>query len=358
MANRRPPQSSRPPGDLAPGQLARAPAYKLVLEYDGTRYRGWQEQANARTVMGALRTALSEAGVGVLELGGAGRTDAGVHAIGQVAHLRTEEPIDPAVLGPAVNDALPADVNVLSVERADARFHARHAAQSRSYVYQIARRRSALAHRFTWWVREDLDLAAMGRAAALVPGEHDFAAFCQPTPAVTSTRVAVRGVQVAEDGDLVLVRIEASHFLWKMVRRITGALVRVGTGQLAVDAFGGLLQNGAKDSATVAAWTAPASGLFLERVRYAGDPELADLAALTPWPHAATGPAVAWRPMDAHQPQKKDVPAGKDLDAQIEKLIRAEKTLQAVMLYEKAHGVARGRATKAVNDIKRRIFAP
>lgn len=358
MASRRPPQSSPSPRSLAPGQLARAPAYKLVLEYEGTRYRGWQEQANARTVMGALRSALAEAGVGVLDLGGAGRTDAGVHALGQVAHLRLETQVDPAVLGPALNDALPADVNVLSVERADARFHARHAAQSRSYVYQIARRRSALAHRFTWWVREELDLVAMGRAAALVAGEHDFAAFCQATPAATSTRVAVRRAEVAADGELVLVRVEASHFLWKMVRRLTGALVRVGTGQLPVEAFGDLVRDGAQQTAAVAAWTAPASGLFLERVRYAGDPELSDLAALTPWSRSISRHAVAWRPMDAHQPKKQDVPTGKELEAQLEELIRAEKILQAVMLYEKAHGVARGLATKAVNDMRRRIQAP
>ncbi len=281
-----------------------------------------------------------------------------MHAIGQVAHLRLETEVDPAVLGPAVNQALPADVNVLSVEHADARFHARHAAQSRSYVYQISRRRSALAHRFAWWVAEDLDIAAMVRAAERIGGEHDFAAFCQATPAATSTRVAVRRAEVAEDGELVLVRVEASHFLWKMVRRLTGALVRVGTSQLAADAFGDLVRDGAAQAARVAEWTAPASGLFLERVRYAGDPELADLAAVTPWPPAGPGRAVAWRPMDAHQPKKTDVPTGKDLEAQIEKLIRAEKTLQAVMLYEKAHGVARGRATKAVNDMKRRLFAP
>jgi tRNA pseudouridine38-40 synthase len=358
MANRRQPQPSRRPRDLAPGELARAPAYKLVLEYEGTRYRGWQEQSNAKTVMGALRTALAEAGANVLDLGGAGRTDAGVHAVGQVAHLRLGSEVDPGVLGPAVNDALPADVNLLSVERADARFHARHAAESRSYVYQIARRRSALGHRFTWWLREELDLAAMGRAAALVAGEHDFGAFCQATPAATSTRVAVRAATLAEDGDLVLVRVEASHFLWKMVRRLTGALVRVGTARLTVEEFGALLRDGAARSAQVAEWTAPATGLFLERVRYAGDPELADLAALTPFPPAAPKRPVAWRPMDAHQPKKPAVPTGKDLDAQLEKLIRNEKILQAVMLYEKAHGVARGIATKAVNDIRRRIAAP
>jgi tRNA pseudouridine38-40 synthase len=358
MAKRRPTQPSRRSRDLAPGELARAPAYKLVLEYEGTRYRGWQEQANARTVMGALRAALEQAGADVLDLGGAGRTDAGVHAIGQVAHLRLGAEIDPAELGPAVNEGLPADVNVLSVERAGARFHARHSARSRSYVYQIARRRSAFGHGFAWWVREELDLAAMGRAAELLAGEHDFGAFCQATSSVASTRVALRSAIVAEHGDLVLVRVEASHFLWKMVRRLTGALVRAGTHRLGVEEFRAILREGAARAAEVAEWTAPAAGLFLERVRYAGDPELTDLVAPTPWPPAAAGRAVAWRSMDAHQPKKKDVPTGKELQAQLEKLVRDEKTLQAVMLYEKAYGVPRGPATKAVRDIKRRISGP
>jgi tRNA pseudouridine38-40 synthase len=261
---------------LERGELARAAAYKLVVEYEGTRYSGWQEQRNARTVAGALRAAIADAAGEVLDLGGAGRTDAGVHALAQVAHLRLAQPADPARLLVEVNERLPADVNLLAVERADPRFHARHDAESRSYLYQVSRRRSALGKRFTWWVPRELDVRAMTAAQALVVGQHDFAAFCQDAPAQASTQVVVLRAEAVEHGALVLLRFEASHFLWRMVRRLTGALVKVGTGELALEAFAGLVAGGAPPAGagTVAEWTAPAAGLFLERVRYRGDPPL------------------------------------------------------------------------------------
>jgi len=121
------------------------PNYRLDLEYEGTRYRGWQEQQNARSVAGELRRAIAEAGAEAVELGGAGRTDAGVHAKHQVAHLRLRAQVDPARFRLALNDALPHDIHVLAMARASERFHARHDAVLRSYVYQISRRRTALA---------------------------------------------------------------------------------------------------------------------------------------------------------------------------------------------------------------------
>src|SRR5712691_11849462 len=154
------------------------PAYRLTIEYEGTRYRGWQEQQNARSVMGELRRALSEA-TGVAEsaaeirdLGGAGRTDAGVHALAQTAHLRLARAIEPAAFRRAVNDRLPPDIHVLAVERAAADFHARHGAVARSYLYQVSRRRTALAKRFVWWVKSPLDAGRMAAAAALLSGRH------------------------------------------------------------------------------------------------------------------------------------------------------------------------------------------
>ncbi|MBL8863594.1 MAG: tRNA pseudouridine(38-40) synthase TruA [Planctomycetes bacterium] len=264
------------PRALRRGDLARAATFRIDLEYEGTRYSGWQEQRNARTVAGALRAALEEAAGPLLDLGGAGRTDAGVHALHQVAHARLERAADPARLLLDLNDRLPADVNVLSVERASERFHARHDAQSRAYVYQVARRRSAFAQRFAWWVREELDVEAMRGTLELVRGGHDFGAFCQDSPVAKGTRANVLGVEVAEDGALVLVRIEASHFLWRMVRRLVGALVRVGSGELPSEALRAALAagSGSELAPRIAAWTAPGAGLFLERVRYPGDPPL------------------------------------------------------------------------------------
>ena len=261
------------------------PTYRLTLEYEGTRYRGWQEQKNARTVAGEVRRAVEEvAGVRV-ELGGAGRTDAGVHALEQAAHLRLPRPPGPLARFVAeVNERLPADVHLVAAREAEDRFHARHHATLRSYLYQVSRRRTALGKRFVWWVRRELDAGAMAAAAAGIVGAHDFAAFCEKPEEQSSTLVVGERAEVGEAGDLVLVRVAASHFLWKMVRRLVGALVEVGAGELAAAEFARLVARGGAPPAGFrpAEATAPPSGLFLERVVYAGDPPLAPLAPAFP----------------------------------------------------------------------------
>lgn len=275
------------------------PTYRLTLEYDGSRFAGWQVQRNARTVAGEVLRALAEAEIEAVELGGAGRTDAGVHALAQVAHLRLARPVEPERLRRAMNDRLPASVHVLAVEPAPPRFHARHLAVARSYVYQLARRRSAFAKPWVWWVREPLDVDRLRAAAALLVGRHDFRLFAVREDLPKSTLVEVEAVEVAEDGDLVLVRFVASHFLWRMVRRLVGTLVRVATGALAADAFAGLLEGRHPgDEGDPARWTAPASGLFLERVLYPGDPPLPPLAAVTPLvrPPAPSAPPSSGKP--------------------------------------------------------------
>ena len=146
------------------------PTYRLDVEYEGTRYHGWQEQQNARSVAGELRRAAAEAGGEVIELGGSGRTDAGVHAVRQTAHLRLRKAVELEAFRRAVNDVLPADIHVLSVRPAHDAFHARHDAVSRTYLYQIARRRTAFAKRHVYWVKRSLDVGAMARAAALLEG--------------------------------------------------------------------------------------------------------------------------------------------------------------------------------------------
>jgi tRNA pseudouridine38-40 synthase len=250
------------------------PRFKLTIEYAGTRYSGWQIQKNARTVQGELDRAVREAtGVREFELYGAGRTDAGVHALAQVAHLdiRTEAP--PATLLRRLNDALPADINVLRIDPVRHRFHARHDAVARAYVYQIARRRTAFGKAFVWWVRDPIDVAVLRRAALRFEGLLDFASFTDDDPDEKSTKVMIVRVRVDEAGDLLLVRVEGSHFLWKMVRRMVGVLVAIGRGELEAGDLDRFLR---EPSAIPARLTAPASGLFLERVTYAGDPPLSD----------------------------------------------------------------------------------
>ena len=263
-----------------------ATTYRLTIEYEGTRYRGWQEQTNARTVAGELRHAIERVAGPVQDLGGSGRTDAGVHAVAQVAHLRLARALDPAVLRRNVNDLLPPDIHLLDVSRAPDRFHSRHAAVARTYLYQISRRRTAFAKKFVWWVKRPLDAGAIREAASLLPGRHDFVLLCERPAEQTSTLVVVESAEVAEAGSLLLVRLTASHFLWKMVRRIVGALVEVGAGGLSPDAFEALLAADPEAGRALrpGEWTAPPSGLFLERVTYPGDPPLPPIAPAVPVP--------------------------------------------------------------------------
>ena len=245
---------------------------RLLLEYDGSRYSGWQEQKNARTVMGELRKAAAAVLSGDFEMQGAGRTDAGVHALGQVAHIRTKVPIRhaPGEILRRLNDLLPADIVVLKVEAAPRNFHARHDALSRSYIYQISTRKQAFTKKTVWWVKEPLDVNAMSSAASLLVGRHDFICFRAADAARPdeSTVVVVESATIEFEEDIIQFRIEASHFLWRMVRRIVGCLVKIGAGELTEKDFVRLIQGHPHPHLDIAASTAPASGLFLESVKY------------------------------------------------------------------------------------------
>jgi tRNA pseudouridine38-40 synthase len=257
--------------------------YKLTIEYAGTRYSGWQIQKNARTIQGELDRAIREAtGQPVFELYGSGRTDAGVHALAQVAHLDIGGTIPAEALRRRVNEVLASDINVLRIEPVRHRFHARHDAVARSYIYQVARRRTAFAKKFVWWVKDDLDVDAMRRVAAQFVGMHDFQSFSDDDPEDKSTQVLIEALDIHEDGDLVLVHIEGSHFIWKMVRRLVGVLVEVGRGALEEDVAVAMLT---ERSDLPARLTAPAAGLFLERVYYEGDARDLPVTAAVVIPH-------------------------------------------------------------------------
>jgi tRNA pseudouridine38-40 synthase len=248
------------------------PRFKLVIEYAGTRYSGWQIQKNARTVQGEIDRAVREVSRRrEFELYGAGRTDAGVHALAQVAHLELYTDLPPESLRRKINDELPADIHIRTMSKAPHKFHARHDAVSRGYLYQISRRRTAFAKPFVWWIREDLDVEAMRRAAAAFSGMSDYAAFSDDDPGEKSTKVLLEGVEIAEAGALILIRVRGSHFLWKMVRRMVGVLAAVGRGDITAAQAAALLDPAARSTSAPAALTAPASGLFLESVRYKGD---------------------------------------------------------------------------------------
>ena len=260
---------------------------KLTLEYDGTRYSGWQAQSKARTVAGTLQQAAEEFFERPVELGGAGRTDAGVHALAQVAHLKFPrwgssppalrqriERLRPREIVHGLNDRLPADINLLEAADAAPNFHARHDALLRSYIYRISLRRTAFDKKYVWWIKDRLDLARMAEAATHLPGLHDFSAFSEfdQRRADLSPLVKVEETQLTREEHLLIFRISASHFLWKMVRRLVGSLVEIGRGNASIDDLTALLTEplaskpgGRLDPARV---TAPPSGLFLEEIVY------------------------------------------------------------------------------------------
>ena len=242
---------------------------KLTIRYDGTDYSGWQFQKNGRSIQEVTQRAIKKITGETVHLIGSGRTDAGVHALAQVAHLDIGVDLPPESLRRRINDLLPADINILRIEKVRHRFHARHDAVARSYIYQVCRRRTAFAKAWVWWVKEELNIDTMRATAQHFVGRHDFQSFSDDEPGEKSTEVLVDALEIHEDGDLILVHIEGSHFIWKMVRRLVGVLVEVGRGGLTSADAAKMLKTSSELPARL---TAPASGLFLERVYYEGDP--------------------------------------------------------------------------------------
>ena len=260
---RRPDRESR--GKRAPASCK----YKLTLEYDGTGYSGWQVQKNARSIQGALIDAARELFGAEVDLQGAGRTDAGVHALAQVAHLEAPHRLPLQKILHGLNDLLPAPINVLRVEEAPAEFHARHMARARSYLYLISRCRTAFGKRYVWWVKDELDLGRMQAAAGIFRGFHDFACFADKRiDKHLSTDVQIDRTDLEARGDLICFRVVGSHFLWKMVRRLVGILVEAGRGSLSTAEIERMLTCASEIPARC---TAPPSGLFLAQVLYEGD---------------------------------------------------------------------------------------
>jgi len=241
---------------------------KLLIEYDGTAYLGWQIQPKGPTIQGMIEEKLSLLTGEVVHLFGSGRTDAGAHAFGQAANFKTQSKMDVESIQKALNSLLPPDMVIRKVEEADERFNARSEARSKVYEYRILNRplRSAFHLGYAWHIPRRLDLDSMKIAARSLLGEHDFSSF---RSVGTPTRTAVRRVIRAEwkrgrDG-LIRFEIEANGFLKQMVRAIVGTLIEVGRGKISVEEFRRILD--AKDRKK-AGPTAPAHGLFLKEVKY------------------------------------------------------------------------------------------
>lgn len=241
---------------------------KLTIEYDGTNYFGWQIQRGKPTVQGEITKALERILKEKVRLVGAARTDSGVHAFSQVANFKTgNEKLTTDSLSKALNSLLPSDIVIKEVKKVSDSFHARYSAKSKIYCYKILNQSfpSALERRFSWHILEPLDWRKIGEASQYFIGKHDFSPFSVIGSSRKSRQCTVRDFKIRKVKNLSILQIEADYFLYKMVRRIVGALIEVGRGKIEPEYIGALLHGKAS---TLRAQTAPPQGLFLIKVKY------------------------------------------------------------------------------------------
>mgnify|MGYP000851089837 FL=1 len=241
--------------------------FKLVLEYDGTHYSGWQRQLNATTVQAAVEDALAAIAQMRLTIVGAGRTDAGVHALGQVASFKTERRLLPREWLRALNAHLPSDISALSVDEVPDHFHARYSATGKLYEYHILNRseRAALLRARAWTVYKPLNIDAMSEAAASLLGSHDFSSFQTAPTDNKNPHCRLLQSELRRQGDLIVCSFYADRFLKQMVRTLVGTLVEVGRGKRPASDMSTVLTSRSRPAA---GRTAPAHGLYLVRVDY------------------------------------------------------------------------------------------
>ena len=244
------------------------PNFKLVLCYDGSRYKGWQKQGNTEnTIQGKLEAALGGILGQPVEISGSGRTDAGAHAKMQAATFRANTAMPPDEILAKLRALLPEDIGAVSLTEAAPRFHARLSCVGKTYVYRVwnSRQPNVFERKYTYTVCDKLDLAAMQKAAAALIGSHDFAAFCSLKNSKRSTVRRIDELSVERLGGEVRFTVSGDGFLYNMVRIIVGTLLNVGKGELSPDAIPAILASKDRQNAGP---TVPAKGLCLEEVRY------------------------------------------------------------------------------------------
>ena len=242
--------------------------FKILIEYDGTNYHGWQKQKSDRTIQGEIERALTKMAVENVAVTGSGRTDAGVHALCQVANFKCSAKIEPEAFLKGINSLVDKDIVIKECTRVDEDFHARYDAKSKIYYYKILNRssRSALFKNYSWHIPKKLDTKAMNSAIGHIIGEHNFKAFeGAGSPRYNTVRSVINASILRRDDDFIIFKIEANGFLRFMVRNITGTLVDVGLGKITTDDFIRILIS--KDR-NIAGITAPPQGLFLKKVKY------------------------------------------------------------------------------------------
>lgn len=238
---------------------------KLLIEYDGTSYVGWQRQENGKSIQAEIECVLKMILQEDVNLIGAGRTDAGVHARGQVANFRTETKLDLYEIKGGLNGLLPDDIAIHEVEEVPIDFHARYSAKERYYSYLITKDPSALMRHFSWFVKYRLDVELMQQATKAILGKHDFESFCKVNSEVDHHVCDVKSAEWIVEGQLLWFRISADRFLHGMVRSLVGTMVDVGRGYLSFSDYLSIME---KKNRAEAGMSAPAKGLVLEKVIY------------------------------------------------------------------------------------------
>ncbi len=242
--------------------------YRLKIQYDGTRYRGWQRLAGRDdTIQGKIENVLSRLLDVPIQLDGAGRTDAGVHARCQVANVYLACGWEPAEMRQKLNEYLPEDIRILEVSQAGERFHSRLNALAKVYEYHLLKEGcyDVFARKYSWQMTQPLDTGRMRRAAEYLTGEHDFRGFCTKASKKKSTVRRLDAIEIRETEDSVYLRFEGNGFLYNMVRILTGTLVEIGAGKREPESIRDILQ---QKERSLAGETAPAQGLTLLAVRY------------------------------------------------------------------------------------------
>ncbi|MCK5392605.1 MAG: tRNA pseudouridine(38-40) synthase TruA [Deltaproteobacteria bacterium] len=241
---------------------------KIIVEYEGTNYYGWQKQPEGPTIQETIENALENITGENIFLFGSGRTDSGVHAWGQVANFKTESKIKAAELQMGLNSVLPKDITIKNAQEVGLDFHAQHSVKSKTYIYKVfnSPHPSALLRKRAWYIPHPLELDQMRQSAEHLIGEHDFKAFAQSGAEVKTTVRTVLSVGIEQvNKDILEFNIEATGFLKRMVRLIVGTMVQVGKGRITPLDFSEILDSGEK---TKYVYAAPAHGLYLENVRY------------------------------------------------------------------------------------------
>lgn len=240
---------------------------KLIIEYDGTNYSGWQKQPDQKTIQGEIEDAIFRTVGQQVEVFGSGRTDAGVHGLNQVAHFDLEVPVPVEKIAEILNKALPADIVIKSAQEVDKEFHSRFSIKKKCYLYKIYNgeiKKAFLANHMAW-IKKSIDEDKMAEAAEKLLGEHDFRGFCSSNTCATNFVRTIFDIEIQRKDDYIYVQVSGSGFLYNMVRIIVGTLVDYAHGKINIEDIDNALKNGDRTSA---GQTMPACGLYLKEAIY------------------------------------------------------------------------------------------